>query len=175
MQDFKDWCEQNSSIPEEEDTVFVGHFEYEAYPNQFFRVFLTTKMLVKFALEAKFILSDATYKLTYGNFPAITGGTTDRAKKFHPFGLALCTSEKEIDFAFFFKAIKLIAEKIYNKMIDPRIVIADNAEAIANGFEQSLEVQAYDLINAPEENAIFDDDLTSLDDTSKRPRFDDSV
>ncbi|RNA27425.1 hypothetical protein BpHYR1_044614 [Brachionus plicatilis] len=40
---------------------------------------------------------------------------------------------------------------------------------------KSLEVQASDLIKAPEENAIFDDDLTSLDDTSKRTRFDDSV
>ncbi|RNA17593.1 hypothetical protein BpHYR1_020852 [Brachionus plicatilis] len=40
---------------------------------------------------------------------------------------------------------------------------------------KSLEVQASDLIKAPEENAIFDHDLTSLDDTSKRPRFDDSV
>ena len=136
MRNFKDWCEQNTSIPDEDDTVFVGHFEYKAFPNQFFRVFLTTKRLVKFSLEAKFILSDATYKLTYGNFPALTGGTTDRAKKFHPFGLALCNSEKEIDFAFFFKSIKQVAEQVYNKTIDPRIIIADNAEAIANGFEQ---------------------------------------
>ncbi|CAF0939941.1 unnamed protein product [Brachionus calyciflorus] len=115
MRHFKEWCEANSAIPEDDDSVF---------------------RLIKFSLDSKFILSDATYKLTYGNFPAITGGTTDRAKKFHPFGLALCNSEKEIDFAFFFKSIKQVAEIVYNKLIDPRIIIADNAGAISNGFEQ---------------------------------------
>ncbi|CAF1146241.1 unnamed protein product, partial [Brachionus calyciflorus] len=37
----------NSEIPDDEDAVFVGKFEYAAMPSQIFRVFLTSKRLIK--------------------------------------------------------------------------------------------------------------------------------
>jgi hypothetical protein len=55
-------------------------------------------------------LADATYKLTIEGYPILTCGTTDKEKIFHPFGIALCFSEKEDDFAFVFDAIKQAAK-----------------------------------------------------------------
>ncbi|RNA08032.1 hypothetical protein BpHYR1_021337, partial [Brachionus plicatilis] len=78
MNDLKEWCDQYNEIPEHDDQVFVAEYEYQAFPEQKFRVLLTTKRLIRNALDTKYILSDATYKLTYSGFPALTGGTTDK-------------------------------------------------------------------------------------------------
>lgn len=37
-------------------------------------------------------------------FPILTGGTTDRQKQFHPFGIAIAKNEQEEDFRFFFRS-----------------------------------------------------------------------
>ena len=63
---------------------------------------MITKRLISFTDKTQHSLADATYKLTYENFPIITGGTTNRKKNFHPFRLAICRTEKDDDFGFFF-------------------------------------------------------------------------
>ena len=77
LNELKTWCTEHMQIPEDDDTVFVGAFEIEPLPSQLFRVFLTTKRLISFALKNKHILADATYKLICENFPVLTAGTTD--------------------------------------------------------------------------------------------------
>lgn len=62
--------------------------------------------------------------------PAIIVGTTDHAKQFHPFGLGLCYGETSSDFEFCFRACKK-----FKHDYEPNVLIADNAEAITNGFE----------------------------------------
>ena len=74
---------------------------------------LTTIRLLRNAFEAVFILSDATYKLTYGGFPALTGGKTDKNKNFHPFGIAF----------------------------NPSILVADNADAVTLGFKKVFDMK----------------------------------
>ncbi|RNA44671.1 hypothetical protein BpHYR1_001800, partial [Brachionus plicatilis] len=113
----------------------------DSFPNQVFRVFLTTKKLIQFALETNYILSDATYKITYGRYPALTGGTTDKAKKFHPFGLALCATENNQDFAFFFRSVELAAFNVYGVKICTTILVADNADAITKGFQNVFRLE----------------------------------
>lgn len=135
MNDIKYWCEQYNEIPESDDQVFVAEYEFQAFPDQKFRVMLTTKRLLRNALEARYILSDATYKLLYGGFPALTGGTTDKNKNFHPFGIALCSSENNVDFAFFFRAIKSACFRVFDQSISPSILVADSADAITLGFK----------------------------------------
>jgi hypothetical protein len=105
IRDIVNWCEQYKNIPEDENEVFLGN-EYESIQDQQIRVFLTTKHLIKYALETKYILSDATYKLTYADYPVLTGGNTDRARAFHPFGLALCSCQRGIDFLSFLRPSK---------------------------------------------------------------------
>ncbi|CAF0858135.1 unnamed protein product, partial [Brachionus calyciflorus] len=140
LNDLKNWCEKYNDIPGDEDTVFVAEFECQAFPHQQFRVLLTTRRLLKNALDAKYILSDATYKLTYGGFPALTGGTTDKNKNFHPFGLALCSTENNLDFAFFFRTIKSVCFRVYGHTITPTILVADSADAITIGFKKVFEM-----------------------------------
>ncbi|CAF0826579.1 unnamed protein product [Brachionus calyciflorus] len=89
LNELKKWCEDRKTIPDDEDQVFVGKFEYLALPKQEFRIFLTTKRLIKFAEKSEHLLCDATYKLTYENFPIITVGATDRNKQLHPIGIAV--------------------------------------------------------------------------------------
>ncbi|CAF0709784.1 unnamed protein product [Brachionus calyciflorus] len=103
LSDLKKCCDQYSEIPED--------------PNQV--------KLIQFALQTNYVLSDATYKITYGGFPALTGGTTDRDKKFHPFGLALCATEKNQDFGFFFRSVEVAAFNVYGHKISPTVLVAD--------------------------------------------------
>ncbi|CAF0708145.1 unnamed protein product, partial [Brachionus calyciflorus] len=141
LNELKKWCEDRSTIPEDEDQVFVGKFEYLALPKQEFRIFLTTKRLIKFAEKSEHVLSDATYKLTYENFPIITGGTTDRNKHLHPIGIAITRHETEEDFGFFFSSIKETYERVYQKPINFTSLIADNAAAIHNGFKRVFDLK----------------------------------
>ena len=113
---FKNGCEKHATIPSDEDEVFVGSFELNALSEQLFRVFLTTKRLLSICLNSKHILADATYKLTSENFPVLTGGTTDKSKSFHPFGIAVTTNEKDIDFAFFLYLSKMHVREFFKQI-----------------------------------------------------------
>lgn len=62
-------------------------------------------------------------------------GTTDKAKVFHPFGIAMCSNEKEEAYTFIFKALYESVYDIYNIDYQPNILIADAADAITNAFE----------------------------------------
>jgi hypothetical protein len=64
----------------------------------------------------------------------LTVGTTDRAKHFHPFGLALCSHQDTDDFHFLFKSIKDAALLVHAIDYNCDILIADNAKEITNGF-----------------------------------------
>ncbi|CAF0964301.1 unnamed protein product [Brachionus calyciflorus] len=108
----KKWCEDRSTIPEDEDQVFLGKFEYLVLPKQEFRIFLTTKRLIKFVENSEHVLSDATYKSTYENFSLITGGTTDRNKHLNPIGIAITRHDTEEDFGFFFRQSKELMKDI---------------------------------------------------------------
>jgi hypothetical protein len=79
--------------------------------------------------------TDATYKLLQHGYPVLLVGTTDKARMFHPFGVALCCSEKEEAFSFIFKSIKESLFSIYNYDYEPNILVADAAEATRNAFK----------------------------------------
>jgi len=80
-------------------------------------------------------LADATYKLLWGSFPVLTIGTTDKTKSFHPFGLVVTREEKDVDFQFMFEAVRETVKVVTSQNFNPKILIADNAEAITNGFQ----------------------------------------
>mgnify|MGYP002790673476 FL=1 len=58
-----------------------------------------------FVTLKKHIHADATYKLTWQGFPILVCGTTDSNRKFHPFGITVCTNEKTEDFKFMFRSL----------------------------------------------------------------------
>jgi hypothetical protein len=70
-----------------------------------FFVFFTTKRLLSLAIKTKHLCADTTYKLIQHGYPLLIVGTTDKAKVFHPFGIAMCANEKEEAYTFIFKAL----------------------------------------------------------------------
>ncbi len=93
-----------------------------------FYVFFTTKRLLSISEKTKHICADASYKLLQHGYPVLVVGTTDKARMFHPSGVALCCSEKEEAFSFIFKSIKESIFSIYNYDYEPNILVADAAE-----------------------------------------------
>jgi hypothetical protein len=67
-----------------------------------FFVFFTTKRLLSLAAKTKHVCADTTYKLKQHGYPLLIVGTTDKAKVFHPFGIAMCSNEKEEAYTFIF-------------------------------------------------------------------------
>ena len=64
----------------------------------------------------------------------MTIGTTDKTRQFHPFGYAMVFRERCEDFHFLLNAVKKAAEQTALMKYSPRVLIADNAPAIENGF-----------------------------------------
>jgi hypothetical protein len=64
----------------------------------------------------------------------MTVGTTDREKKFHPFGLGITDHECDEDFEFVFNTVRATVLEVANFVYKPTTLIADNAHAITNGF-----------------------------------------
>ena len=81
------------------------------------------------------IAADATHKLNWQNYPIFLAGTTDKSKQFHPFGIMVSKQETA---DFFFNAIKTNIKTIYNKDYEPKILLADAAGAITNGFKKTF-------------------------------------
>ena len=138
-----EWCQANSSIPDDYDEVFTGKYDiFERDPikkTQVIRVFFTTKRLLSIAtINKRHLCTDATYKLIWQGFPVLIVGTTDKDKKFHPFGTAVCTFEDENDFAFIFNSVKDLLKETLTIDYKPSILVADASSAITNGFEQAF-------------------------------------
>jgi len=80
-------------------------------------------------------LADATYKILIEGFPVLTVGTTDSNRAFHPFGFGVVNHETWEDFKFLFDCLKKASMQCgFMDNYKPSILIADNAEAIHNGF-----------------------------------------
>jgi hypothetical protein len=145
---------QHAVIPENPDHPFLlyqvkidDEDEQKTFPEkQFdipiskesFRFFVTTQRLLSIATGAKFIHADSTYKLIWNGFPVLICGTSDKNKVFHPFGLSVCTSEKEQDYQFMFECLHVGLEATNQPPLqrDGSIaLIADAADAITNGFK----------------------------------------
>ena len=99
------------------------------------RLFFTTRRLIKQAeLSKNHICTDATYKLIWQGYPVLIVGTTDKDKKFHPYGLAVCINEETDDFAFIFESLKVAINKISGFDYKPTTLVADASGAITAGF-----------------------------------------
>jgi hypothetical protein len=144
--EFIQWCEKRTSTPEDDDTVFVVGFDHKinqvTFQIEYFRCFLSTKRLLSYMEKNDRICADGTNKVNWQGYPAIVLGTTDHSKQFHPFGLGLCYGETSSDYEFCFKACMKL-----NKDYQPSVLIADNAEAITNGFIAAYGTNEFKRVN----------------------------
>jgi hypothetical protein len=80
------------------------------------------------------LYADATYKLNWQGFLVLIVRTSDYNRKLHPFGLAVCSDEKQQDFEFIFKSISDGVEKFTESKFTPEILIADGSGDTRNAF-----------------------------------------
>jgi hypothetical protein len=128
------WLEIHSDIPEDDNKAFIVSYEISFEDTEYFRYFISSKTMLKMALNADHIHADATYKLVWQGFPVLVIGTTDRNRQFHCFGVGVCTDEKTEDFKFIFNSLKNEVARIFNTQISPSTLISDAAKSIQNSF-----------------------------------------
>lgn len=130
------WLSETSVVPDDETEPFVLRYEIdeETEANPKFRFFVTTKILLKSAIGTINVHCDATHKIVWENYPVLIVGTSDLHKKFHPFGVAVCTNETTADFEFVFNSLKIGLKEIFDVDFNPKYLISDAARSIHNGF-----------------------------------------
>lgn len=92
------------------------------------------KILLKNASGYCNISADATYKVVYQRYPLLIAGSIDLNRKFHLIAVALCVSERAVDYEFFFNVIKNSVERYSSNAFIPKILISDASNAIINAF-----------------------------------------
>jgi len=115
--------------------IIASHFDRTTKPKWFQVVWSTERLLGLTALSPS-LCADATYKIVNYGWPLLVAGTTDRGKSFHPFAIAICSTEDERAFQFFFQAIRARCPNW-----SPDVLVADAANAIENGFKVILFLQ----------------------------------
>lgn len=133
--DLMGWCEAHSSFPQDDNEVFVLASESSSLDEKmYFRFVLSTPQMLRRARNFETICIDATYKLNWHGFPLIVLGTVDRSKRFHPIAYACCTHETTADYEFVFRAFRDAIEVFFEQKFEPKILIADGANANRNRF-----------------------------------------
>lgn len=144
------WLSENTSVPSDEDEPFIVNFDIhiddEDIENSKFRFMVSTKLLLKNAINAEKIHTDATYKLVWQGFPILLVGTTDSNRKFHPFGVCVSTNERSEDFEFMFQSLKDKIKVLFETDIDPKVIISDAADSIHIGWEKVFPLRSDGII-----------------------------
>lgn len=157
--DFKQFLKRHSVIPaENEDKPFVLGYDtkrtrkepnvqkYEEDTFDFVCV-LTTKRLLRNALNAKILHADSTYKTNWMGMPLHVFGVTDNHRVFHLIAMAFSTKEDRPHFEFCFKTIKEGILKLFDEEIRFPAFMSDACQALKNAyraqFPDSLELVCY--------------------------------
>lgn len=130
-----EWCDNNMDEPSDIDKPFVIGLDHSNEDEALrFRLVVTTKRLLEHSKSITHLCVDATYKLTWHDYPFMVLGTVDRNKKFHPLCFALCTQETAQDYKFVFETLSNNVKKYTDGELLPKILISDASNAIRNAF-----------------------------------------
>ncbi len=143
--ELEDWANKNRHMPEDDDTPYVCGFDC-SFDKKTFRLAVTTKRLLENTLNSDMVQADATYKLIWQGFPVLIVGTSDSQRQFHPFCLAICTNETEEDYKFLFNSLKAAVSQVKKQNFQPRILLADAAQSITNGFISAFNISPLRLM-----------------------------
>ena len=148
------WLEEHKDLPESEDEVFAVSYQINIdnediinYPDttsdiplnrETFRLFLSTKRLISMSTGTTVLQADSTYKLIWQRFPVQVVGTSDANNTFHPFGLAVCSTEREHDYQFIFNSVLIGLDRLQLPRLNSIGLLADGADAITNGFRSTF-------------------------------------
>lgn len=131
-----EWLAANSEVPADEDEPYIVQYSHSDYdsPEYYFRFISSTRRLLKLASKAKRIHVDSTYKLVWQGFPVLVIGNTDLNRKFHPYAIAVCCTEKIEDFEFLFTSLSTVIKNLFNMTFSPSVLVSDAASAIRTAF-----------------------------------------
>lgn len=140
MNQITEFFNEHSAVPQDEDVAFIVNFERSpSYQqnDQFFRLFVSTPRLLRMAVDATIIHSDATHKVTTEKLPLLAIGVTDINKVLHFTGLTLSCKEKIADYEFTFNAFKQGIHSVTGQEFTgkPLTLVSDADPAIHRGFE----------------------------------------
>lgn len=147
VEELKNWFDENKHIPENDDVAFIPAARFQniiSPPNaqQYvpdkmkFKALVTTKRLIKNAMDKSIIHADATYKLNREGYPLLVFGCSDKQRAFHVIAVAICDSETTEDYAFCFKEIENTAFRVLGQNVKFEVLVSDAAPAIKNGFDE---------------------------------------
>lgn len=106
---------------------------------KYFRIFFSTKRLLRYAMESDIIHTDGTYQLVVQGYPVLVVGISDADKCFHMSGLAVTAGETSADYKFVFDSLKHGVEIVTNEKWYASKLVADMTIAITQGYTQSTE------------------------------------
>lgn len=146
LEDFIAYFEQHHEIPDPDDQPFVLDYKTERITGapsvQIFNeskfefvCVITTKRLLKHAIDGKTMHADSTYKLHWMGYPVHVFGTTDFNKRFHLIAIGFSTRENADTFKFCFQTIKDGVKEMFDHDLEWNALMSDAAMAIKNAFE----------------------------------------
>lgn len=134
MGELESWLKHYSTVPEDEIEPFVLNYKIDEEENSF-KFFITSKELLKNALDCVTIHCDATYKIIWQGFPVLVVGTSDFDRHFHIFGISVSCTEQTEDFEFLFNSLKEGVVKIFEREQIVNFLVSDGAKSIHNAFK----------------------------------------
>lgn len=138
LTELENFAKHHEKIPENNDDGFVVNFERSdpRGEEKWFRIFYSTKRLLRTASSSKTMHADGTYKLIIQGFPVLVIGVSDYAKNFHVTGLAICSNETSADYKFIFESLRKGISMVSTEPYHPEVLVGDAAQAITIGFEE---------------------------------------
>ena len=144
--ELKEWCTTHSTIPTNDDEVFVVDFYFG---ESTFKIFLSTRRLLKCIVEQAsrgcgkiLVCIDATYKINLEKRPVIPCGTVDWDLLYHEVGYCIISErcENHTHFEFTLSAIwkGLKAAHNFTPAGFTLVHMQDNAEAIRNAIDDAV-------------------------------------
>lgn len=138
MRQLEEFVNEYNTFPDEgdEDTAFIVSFSRAPSneENQWFRMFISTRRLLRGAEGVNTIHADATHKTTAEKLPLLVVGSTDMAQRFHFIGIAITTDETSYSYEFVFQSLLYGVRIVTNTVFNPTTLVADGDAAIRNGF-----------------------------------------
>lgn len=193
MGDLTNFVEAHQAVPEDEDDAYVVAFE-RSEPNiqpsdAFYRLFISTKRLLRQSAAMKNIHADATKKITTDNNPLLVVGCTDAAKKFHLTGWTISSHETGDAYRMSFEAAKKGVLEVTGSELTPEVLVSDADPAIRNGCRAAFNdpefphamcwahvvrnvVTKYKFLNPTQNKTALMDDLRVLHNAYSTESFD---
>lgn len=138
MAQLQDLVQAKMNIPDNDDEAFVVGFERSpsGQADQYFRIFISTKTLLRNAADATTLNADGTHKITTEKLPLIVIGCTDVKGKFHLIGIGITNKETSETYAMCFNAVRFGVNRVAAKELNANVLVADADPAIHNGFSR---------------------------------------